>query len=113
MDEKPHHGLCPNVNARWCKVKNSTNPGLAYQHKHSLLAAVVYANKPVFSDLASVDLMKRCLCETTQNRCECVNSVIWTRIHKTVFVGLDTLEFGLHDAVLCFNDGVAKKKVMS
>lgn len=49
------------------------------------------------------------LCGKTQNRCECVNSVIWTSIHKTVFVGLDTLEFGLHNAVLCFNDGVAKK----
>lgn len=64
MDEKPHDGFCPNVNARWCKVKNSANPGLTYQHKHSLLAAVVHASKPVFSDLASVDLLKRCLCGT-------------------------------------------------
>ena len=68
------------------------------------------ASKPVLRDLASVDLLKRCLCGTTQNTFECVNSVIWTRIHKTVFVRLDTIEFGLYDAVFCFNDGVAKKK---
>jgi hypothetical protein len=67
MDEKPHHGLCPNVNASWCKVKNSVNPGLAYQHKHSLLAAVVNTSKPVFSNLASVDLLKRCLWENSES----------------------------------------------
>jgi hypothetical protein len=61
MDEKPQHGLCPNVNARWCKFKNNASPGLAYQHKHCLLAVVVDANKPVFRDLATVDLLKRCL----------------------------------------------------
>jgi hypothetical protein len=111
MDEKPQCGLCPNVNARWYKFKNSTSPVLAYQHKHCLLAAVVDARKPVlFRDLASVDLLKGCLCGTAQNRCECVNSVIWTRIHKTIFVRLDTLKFGLYDAVLCFNYGVAKKE---
>jgi hypothetical protein len=113
MNEKPQHGLCPNVNARWCKFKKSASPGLAYQHMHCLLATVVDLSKPVFRDLAIVGLLKRCLCGKTQNHCECLNSVIWTMIHKTVFVRLDTLAFGLYDAVLCFNDGVAKKIVMS
>ena len=35
-----------------------------------------------------------------------MNSVIWTRITKR----LDTLKFGIYDAVLCFiNDDIAKK----
>jgi hypothetical protein len=29
---------------------------------------------------------------------------------KAVFVRLDTLKFGLYDAVLCFNDDIAKKE---
>jgi hypothetical protein len=38
-----------------------------------------------------------------------LNSAIWARIPKSVFVRLDTLKFGVYDAVLCFNDGVAKR----
>jgi hypothetical protein len=48
------------------------------------------AIKPVFRDLAGVDILKRCLYGTTCNINERVNSVIWTRIPKTVFVRLDT-----------------------
>jgi len=44
-----------------------------------------------------------------QNHNEILNSVIWLRIHKTAFVGNDTVTFGLYDAVLCFNDSVGKK----
>jgi hypothetical protein len=38
-----------------------------------------------------------------------LNSVIWLRIHKTAFVRNNTVNLGLYDAVLCFNDGVGKK----
>jgi hypothetical protein len=64
--------------------------------------------KPVFRDLSSVGLLKRCLHGKTQNPNESLNSVIWTRIPKTVFVIRDTLKFGVYGAVLCFNAGVAK-----
>jgi hypothetical protein len=58
------------------------------------------AIKPVIRDAASVDL-KICFHRKTQNPNESLNCVIWTRIHKTVFVRLDTLKFGVYDAVLC------------
>jgi hypothetical protein len=35
-----------------------------------------------------------------------VNSDTWARLSKTVLVRLDTLQFGVHDAGLCFNVGV-------
>jgi hypothetical protein len=60
------------------------------------------AIKPVFRDLVSADLLKTCLHGKTQKPIECLNSVIWTRILKTVFVRFDTLKFGVYDAVLCF-----------
>jgi hypothetical protein len=65
--------------------------------------------KQVLRDLAGVDLLRRFIHGKTQNSDESLNSVIWTRIHKTVFVRLDTLEFGIYYAVLCFNAGVARK----
>jgi len=73
-----------------------------------LIAAVMDGIKPVFRHLASADHLKRCPCGTTHNPNACVNSVIWTRTHKAVFVELDTLWFGVCGAVLCFNQSVAK-----
>jgi hypothetical protein len=52
------------------------------------------AIKPVIRDLTGVDPLKKCFHGKTHNPNEHVNSVIWTRIPKTVVVGLDTLKFG-------------------
>ncbi|GFW16480.1 uncharacterized protein TNCV_443551 [Trichonephila clavipes] len=51
------------------------------------------------------DLLKKCLHGRTQNPNESFNKCIWERIPKTVFVGIETLKFGVMDAVICFNDG--------
>jgi hypothetical protein len=67
------------------------------------------AIRPVFRDLSGVDLLKKYFHGKTHNPNEHVNSVIWTRISKTVFVRPDTLKLWVYDAVLCFNDGVAKR----
>jgi hypothetical protein len=80
MNKKPQHVLSQSGSDSWRKFKNSASPGLEYQHNYCLLAAIVDVSKPVFMDLASGDLLKRCLCGTIQNRCECVNSIIWIRI---------------------------------
>jgi hypothetical protein len=61
--EKPQHGVYPGGDDSWCKFKNSANSGVAYEHKHSLPAAVMDAIKPVFRDLAGVDPPKMFLWE--------------------------------------------------
>lgn len=66
------------------------------------------ATKLVFGELVSVDLLNSCLHEETPNRIESLKSVIWTMVHKTVFVRLETVKFGVYDIVLCFNYGVEK-----
>jgi hypothetical protein len=48
------------------------------------------AIKPVFRDLGSVNFLKRCVHGETQKPNESLNSIIWTRIPKTIFVRLDT-----------------------
>jgi hypothetical protein len=112
-NEKPQHGIYPSDGDSWCKFKNSASPGVSHEHKHSLPATVMDAIKPVFRDLAGVDPLKKCFHGKAHNPNEHVNSVIWRRISKTVFVRLDTLKFGVYDAVFCFNDGVAKRNVLN
>jgi hypothetical protein len=80
----PQHGVCRSGGDSLCKFKNSARSGVAYEHKYSLPAAVVDAIKPVFRDLADVDPLKKCFHGKTHNLNERVNSVIWTRISKTV-----------------------------
>ncbi|GFW64388.1 uncharacterized protein TNCV_274121 [Trichonephila clavipes] len=55
------------------------------------------------------DLLKKCLHGGTQNPNESFNKCIWERIPKTVFVGIETLKFGVTDAVICFNDGYVSR----
>ena len=41
-----------------------------------------------------------------QNTNECLNVMIWERIPKIPYVGLDKLELGVYDAITpSFNDG--------
>jgi hypothetical protein len=77
------------VNSRTVPVQ-----GFAYEHKHSLPAALMDAIKPLFRDLAGVGPLKERFHGKTHNPNEHVNFVIWTRISKTVFVRLDRLKFG-------------------
>jgi hypothetical protein len=59
-NEKPQHGVCPSGGDNWCKFNNSASSGVAYEHKHSLPAAVMDAIKPVWRDLPGVDPLKKC-----------------------------------------------------
>jgi hypothetical protein len=112
-NEKPQHGVCPSGGDSWCKFKNSARSGVAYEHKHSLPAAVMDGIKPVFRDLAGVDSLKKYFHGKTHNPNDHVNFFIWTRVPKSIFVGLDTPMLGVYDAVLCLNDGVAKQNVLN
>jgi hypothetical protein len=102
-NQKPQHGVFPSGGDSWCKFKNSASPGVAHEHKHSLPATGMDAIKLVFRDLADVYPLKKCFRGKTHNHNERVHAIVWRRISKTVFVRLDTLKFGVCDAVLCFN----------
>ena len=43
----------------------------------------------------------------TQNSNKAINSVIWKRCPKDVFVGRQTLELGVSSAVISYNDGAS------
>ncbi|CAH3046832.1 unnamed protein product, partial [Porites lobata] len=50
-------------------------------------------------------LLEKCLHGKTQNQNESLNGMIWQRVPKEVYVGRETLELGLYDAVSHFNIG--------
>lgn len=106
-NKKPRHGLCPKGPESWCKYQKAVVSGGAYNHdEHDhYCSAIMLAMKPIFSDLSNSGLLQKCLHSSTQNPNESVNSIIWSRIPKTVFVRMKTLQLGVYDAVSCFNKG--------
>lgn len=99
--------MCPPPPETWCKYRKSEAEGsLAdFKHKNSVPQAAMEALKPIFRDLAHPDLLKRCLHGKTQNVNESFNNLLWTRIPKSVFVGMKTLQLGTYDTVITFNNG--------
>ncbi|GFT50234.1 uncharacterized protein TNCV_3622861 [Trichonephila clavipes] len=109
-EDNPQHALCPLGEDSWCGYNRSIVTGEFYIHKHSLPESMLLKVKKVFRDLTEKDLLKKYLHGRTQNPNESFNKCIWERIPKTVFVGIETLKFGVMDAVICFNDGYVSRK---
>ena len=104
-DVEPRHQLCPPPPDTWCKYRLAQAENKPYFHKHSIPPAVMEAIKPTFQALSKPELLKKCLHGKTQNVNESFNNVIWSRIPKNTFVGRNTLELGVYDSLLTFNDG--------
>ncbi|GFT52275.1 f-box domain-containing protein [Trichonephila clavipes] len=108
-EDNLQHALCPLGEDSWCCYNRSIVTGEFYIHKHSLPESILLKVKKVFQDLTEKDLLKKCLHGRTQNPNESFNKCIFERIPKTVFVGNETLKFGVMDAVICFNDGYVSR----
>ncbi|GFV17383.1 uncharacterized protein TNCV_3078221 [Trichonephila clavipes] len=108
-EDNPQHALCPLGEDSWCSYNCSIVTGEFYIHKHSLPESILFKVKKVFRDLTEKDLLNKCLHGRTQNPNESFNKCIWERIPKTVFVGIETLKFGVMDDVICFNVGYVSR----
>ena len=94
---------CPEGADSWCRdIANGTKlfkPGIG------LPVEIIAELKPIYLRLSEDALLTRCLDGKTQNQNEALNGTIWERVLKEVFVGADTLELGVNDAVSHFNIG--------
>ena len=108
-DENPQHDLYPKGSDSWFGFQKAVATGETYSHKHMLPEAVLDVIKPIFRDLTDSQLLSKCLHGHTQNPNESFNHCIWERIPKNVFVGIETLKFGVLDAVICFNNGTGAR----
>ena len=57
--------------------------------------------EPIFTALSDDALLSKCL----QNNNESLNSVVWKRYPKDVYVGRNVLEIGVSSAVININNG--------
>lgn len=111
------HGLCTSDPDRiWCKYLKAQLEGKNYDHtKHfHLPSEIMSAIKPVFQDLTNNSLLEKCSLGKTQNPNESFNNSVWTILPKRTFVGMNTLKFGVYQAVNNFNIGnIAKCEVLN
>ena len=105
-DNDERHKYCPRANITWCKWwLDKLNNTSTYKKNLNLLLAIKDKLKPVLLDLSSDDLLQKCLHGQTQNVNECLNSLIWKKCPKDVFVGRKVLELGVCSAVIQFIEG--------
>ena len=108
-DDNPMHNRC---NVSWCWFRRAEEEGKTPDsHKHhsaNFLARDVGQKLiPVYHRMSSDSLLKRMQHGGTQNANECLNSVIWSRCPKTVFVGKRKLEAAASMAISTFNEGAS------
>ncbi|GFW90472.1 uncharacterized protein TNCV_77061 [Trichonephila clavipes] len=104
--EKPMHGQCPIGKDSWCYYQRALSCGKKPNEKYKGLSnEVLNTIKPTYLELCTKELLTKCLHGKTQNSNECLNSTIWQRVPKEVFVCLKILKSGALDAVIQFNDG--------
>ena len=110
-NESPGHGLCSKGSDSWCKFhKVGVNNGRYDHSEHTHLPKFLMDEiKPIFRDLSSPNLLRKCLHGGTQNPSEPLNKTIWSRIPKSTFVMRTPLELGVYKAVASFNKGNISK----
>lgn len=98
-----------------CKYIQAQKENKSYDHnEHFHLPRILMEEiKPIFKALSNKELLVKCLKGKSQNPNESLNNLIWARLPKRTFVTLGVLKFGVHEAVLSFNDSyVSKIKVL-
>ena len=60
---------------------------------------------PIFQQISAPELLEKCLHGRTQNNNEALNSFIWKRLPKDIFVGAYLLEMGVCSSILNLNSG--------
>ena len=106
-DSATRHRFCPRDERSWCKYWQAHNANTleTYVESKGLPVAIRCILRPIFDDLAEDELLIKCLHGATQNNNQALNSLIWNKVPKDVFIGGDTLVAGACSAVIHFNHG--------
>ena len=100
------HDHCPKGKDSWFGFQvDEANGTKTYKSGGGLNKVVVSHVKPIFENLASDELLRKCLHGLTQNQNESVNGTVWNRVPKETYVGLRLFEIGIYDAISNFNIG--------
>ena len=100
------HTNCPDGKDSWCRFKRDKATGQqTYKPGAGPPLNVIKHLKPIYQDLSSDSLLKKCVHGKKQNQNEAFNALIWERVPKSVYVSLTQLKLGTYDAVAYFNMG--------
>ena len=98
------HQFC-DKDSEWCKMRQAEKAGESYVDKPGLPVAVREKIMPIFQQLSAPELLEKCLHGKTQNNNEGLNSFIWKRLPKNIYVDAYLLEMGVCSSILNFNSG--------
>lgn len=96
-DDNQHH-LCP-FNS-WCSFKTTGK----YIPKSKYLPKLMPFLRPIYEELLSDSNLIGCVPGLTTNCNESFNAQIWRRAPKTTYLGRESLEISLYDAIICRNE---------
>ena len=86
-DESSRHRFCPQSRDTGCKWQYDKLKGTNTYKSHISIPKWIHnILKPIFMDLPSDTLLRKCLHDKTQNINECLNCIVWTRCPKNSFV---------------------------
>ena len=82
------HRYCPSGETSWCKWQQDKATGTKTYKPENLLPPVfLEVLRPTFMSLSDQELLSRCVRGATENRNECINSLVWIRCPKHKFHG--------------------------
>jgi len=98
--------IVPPGDKSWCQFQVDKAVGTQkYKPGPGIPNEVLKHIKPEFVTLSDDDLLSKCLHGQTQNRNESFNAMIWRRVPKDCYVGLQQFKTGVCDAIAHFNMG--------
>ena len=110
-DPAKQHRFCPPGNNSWCKWQQDLATGTStYKGDACLPEIFLELLRPTFMTLSKTELLERCVRGTTQNRNECINSLVWVQCPKHKHHGVKVIRCAVASAVLHFHNGAASRE---
>ena len=104
------HRFCPKGENSWCKFNsNLESRKTTYNEEHRLPSVFFNELKPIFTRLASIGLLQKCLLGLTQNQNESFNNLVWQRCPKGLFCSKERIVAAVAEAVCVYNTGAGAK----
>ena len=109
-DLAKQHRFCPPGESSWCKWQQDAASGTSmYIDDNCLPEVFLEVLRPTFMTLSDSKLLGRCVLGATQNRNECINSMVWVRCPTHKHHGVKEVRCALASAVCHFHSGATSR----
>ena len=110
-DPAKQHRYCPPGEKSWCKWQQDLATATStYKGDDCLPEVFLELLRPTFMALSETKLLEQCVLGSTQNRNECINSLVGVRRPKHKHQGAKVISCEVASAVLHFHSGAARRE---